>query len=149
MQYRLGGCLSKYSYRLLRKAAEALVVVLEEALKDLPGLLQGIGSGQAKLHHKTVLEDPPLSLDAALGLWSPGFEHSDTQFLHSSTELGERNHILELLNDGGLPGGVKDGVAVCVEAQRNPMSVDHLPHEIQVAPGGFCLFEVSPDVARG
>jgi len=31
----------------------------------------------AKLRHKTVLEDPPLSLDAALGLGSPGLEHRD------------------------------------------------------------------------
>jgi hypothetical protein len=68
VQYRLGGSLSKDGCCLLRKETEAPVVLLEEALKNLPGLLQGIGSGQAKFHHKTVLEDPPLSLDAARGL---------------------------------------------------------------------------------
>src|SRR5512139_2529082 len=29
------------------------------------------------------------------------------------------------------------------------MSPDHFPDEVQVAPGGFCLFKVGPYVARG
>jgi len=68
VQHGLGRCFSKHGCRLLGKAAEALVVLFKEALKKLPGLLQGMGLSYAKLRHKTVLEDPPLSLDAALGL---------------------------------------------------------------------------------
>ena len=89
---------------------------LEETLEDLSGLLKALCSGQAKGHHKTILERAPLPLNTALCLWSPRLDQGDSQFLHGPCELGQGNDIFELLDDRRFSGCVKDGVAVCIQA---------------------------------
>jgi hypothetical protein len=133
---QLARCWAPGLFRLGRGAAEAAVVVGQEAAQDVVGGEQIGGSGQAQLAAQAILEDAPEPLDAALGLRALGGDEGDPELLERPAELGG------LLASGQLlfhrPVVVvahEDARAVAVDAEGHPVAAQESAKDAEIAVG--------------
>jgi len=120
--------------------------------EDLIGLVGVAGADQPELTGEAVLERPPKSLDAALGLRREGEDELDSNFLEQAPKLGRLTVTEELIFDPELLvlGLEEDGVTVGVNGHRDPVLGHRLAHDLEVAVGILLLSEASPrDLAGG
>ncbi len=75
-------------FRFSGSAAEAAVVVGQEAAQDIVGGDQIGGADEAEFTGKAVLKSAPQALDAALGLRAVGRNVGDAELRKSATKLG-------------------------------------------------------------
>src|SRR5450759_2279392 len=73
-------------FRLTRRAAEAPVVIGQEAAEDLVGGMEINGASQAKFAGKAILEGAPQALDAAIGLWAAGGDIGDAELIEGACQ---------------------------------------------------------------
>jgi hypothetical protein len=125
-------------FRLTRRAAEAPVVIGQEAAEDLVGGMEINGASQAKFAGKAILKGAPQALDAALGLWAAGGDIGDAELIEGAAELGGLAASGELFfNRPVIVVADKDAVAVAVEAEGDAVAAQQAAEQAKVAMGVF------------
>src|SRR5579871_193882 len=125
-------------FRVARRAAEAPVVVGQEAAQDLVGSDQIVGPGQTQLAGEAILEGSPKTFDTALGLRSLGRNVGDAELFQCAAELSGLAVTGQLFLDGPMiVVADKDAVAITIEAERYAEATQQALEQSEIAASVF------------
>src|SRR5258707_12194322 len=138
-------------FRFSGSAAEAAVVVGQEAAQDIVGGDQIGGADEAEFTGKAVLKSAPQALDAALGLRAVGRNVGDAELCQSATELRRLAFPRELFFDRPVVVVAHEAaVLVPIEAEGNTVAAQQAAQQGEIPLGSFAGKELgNGNLARG
>ncbi len=138
-------------FRFSGSAAEAAVVVGQEAAQDIVGGDQIGGADEAEFTGKAVLKSAPQALDAALGLRAVGRNVGDAELRKSATKLGRLAFPRELFFDRPVVVVThEDPVLVPIETEGDAVAAQQVAQQVEIPASIFRGEELSNgNLARG
>ena len=125
-------------FGLARRAAEAPVVVGQEAAQDLVGGDQIVGPGQTQFAGEAILKGSPETLDASLGLRTSGRDVGDAELLERAAELSGLAVAGKLFFHGPvIVIANEDTVAVAIETEGDTEAAEQALEQAEIAAGVF------------
>ena len=134
-----------------RSAAEATIVVGQEAAQNVVGGGQTGGAREAEFTGKAILKSAPQALDATLGLRAVGRNVGDAELRKSATELSRLAFSRELFFDRPVVVvAYEDAVLVPIEAERDAVAAQQAAQQVEIPVGIFRGKELgNGNLARG
>ena len=128
----------RHAVSVSRRAAEAPVVVGQEAAQDLVGGDQIVGTGQTQFAGEAILKGSPETLDASLGLRTSGRDVGDAELLERAAELRGLAAAGELFfHRPVIVVANEDAVAVAVETEGYAEAAQQAVEQAEIAAGVF------------
>ena len=120
-------------FRFSGSAAEAAVVVGQEAAQDIVGGDQIGGADEAEFTGKAVLKSAPQALDAALGLRAVGRNVGDAELRKSATKLGRLAFPRKLFFDRPVVVVThEDSVLVPIETEGDAVAAQQVAQQVEI-----------------
>ena len=134
-----------------RSAAEATMVVGQEAAQNVVGGGQTGGAREAEFTGQAILKSAPQALDATLGLRAVGRNVGDAELRKSATELSRLAFSRELFFDRPVVVVThEDAVLVPIEAERDAVAAQQAAQQVEIPVGIFRGKELgNGNLARG